>query len=121
MKKITCEMCGSTDLLKQDGVFVCQTCGTKYSVEEAKKMMVEVSGIVAVKNAAQLENLLSLAQSSFESKNYAQAEGFCNQVIAMDDKNYTAWKVYGIFVPPYYFISKSSVFPYFLYIFYHIF
>ena len=34
-------MCGSTDLMKQDGVFVCQSCGTKYSVEEAKKMMVE--------------------------------------------------------------------------------
>ena len=41
MKQLTCEMCGSTDLMKQDGVFVCQSCGTKYSVEEAKKMMVE--------------------------------------------------------------------------------
>ena len=38
MKQLTCEMCGSTDLLKQDGVFVCQSCGCKYSVEEAKKM-----------------------------------------------------------------------------------
>ncbi len=46
MKPLTCEMCGSTNLLKQDGVFVCQSCGTKYSVEEAKKMMVE--GTVAV-------------------------------------------------------------------------
>ena len=41
MKKIVCEMCGSNDLLKKDNVFVCQSCGTKYSVEEAKKMMVE--------------------------------------------------------------------------------
>ena len=41
MKRLTCEMCGSTDLIKQDGVFVCQTCGCKYSIEEAKKMMVE--------------------------------------------------------------------------------
>ena len=47
MKQLTCEMCGSNDLLKQDGVFVCQTCGTKYSVEEAKKMMIE--GTVDVK------------------------------------------------------------------------
>ena len=46
MKQLTCEMCGGTDLLKQDGVFVCQSCGCKYSVEEAKKMMVEVSGAV---------------------------------------------------------------------------
>ena len=37
MKKITCEMCGGTDLIKQDGVFVCQNCGMKYSLEDAKK------------------------------------------------------------------------------------
>lgn len=95
MKQLTCEMCGSTDLMKQEGVFVCQSCGCKYSVEEAKKMMVEVSGAVEVMNAAQLKNLLNLANSSFESKNYAQAEEFCNQVIAMDDKNYEAWKLKG--------------------------
>ena len=56
MKQLTCEMCGSTDLMTQDGVFVCQSCGTKYSVEEAKKMMVEVGVAVEVKNAAQLES-----------------------------------------------------------------
>lgn len=96
MKQLTCEMCGGTDLLKQDGVFVCQTCGCKYSVEEARKMMDEVSGnAVEVKNAAQLENLLNLAKSSFESQNYAQAENFCNQVIAMDGENYEAWKLKG--------------------------
>ena len=99
MKQLTCEMCGSTDLMKQDGVFVCQSCGMKYSVEDAKKMMVEgtveVQGNVQVKNAAQLENLLNLAHSSFDSKNYAQAEEFCNQVIAMDAVNYDAWKLKG--------------------------
>ena len=55
MKQLTCEMCGSTDLLKQEGVFVCQICGCKYSVEEAKKMMVEgtvqIEGDVKVKDA----------------------------------------------------------------------
>lgn len=99
LKRLTCEMCGGTDLIKQDGVFVCQACGMKYSVEDAKKMMiegtVEVQGVVAVKNTAQLENLLRLAQSSYESKNYAQAEEFCNQVIAMDSANYEAWKIKG--------------------------
>lgn len=37
MKQLTCEMCGSTKLIKQDGVFVCQSCGCQYSVEEARK------------------------------------------------------------------------------------
>lgn len=95
MKRLTCEMCGSTDLVKQDGTFICQTCGTKYTTEEAKKLLVEVEGAVEVKNAAQVDNLLQLAHSSFDSKNYAQAEAFCNQVIAMDATNYEAWKLKG--------------------------
>ena len=99
MKQLKCEMCGGTDMIKQDGAFVCQNCGMKYSVEEAKKMMiegtVEVQGTVNIKNTAQLDNLLQLAQSSYNSKNYAQAEGFCNQVIAMDATNYEAWKLKG--------------------------
>ena len=56
MKRLTCEMCGGTDLIKQDGVFVCQYCGTKYSVEEARKMMidgtVDVQGTVKIDNSA---------------------------------------------------------------------
>lgn len=51
MKALTCEMCGSTNLIKEDGVFVCQSCGTKYSVEEARKMMGE--GVVDVKWSSQ--------------------------------------------------------------------
>lgn len=29
MKQLVCEVCGSNDLIKQDGVFVCQACGHK--------------------------------------------------------------------------------------------
>lgn len=43
MKKIVCEMCDSTEFVKEDGLFVCQECGCKYSVAEARKLMVEVS------------------------------------------------------------------------------
>ena len=42
MKAIVCEMCGSNDLIKRDGVYICQNCGTKYTVEEAKNLLVEV-------------------------------------------------------------------------------
>lgn len=37
MKALVCEMCGSQDLVKTDGMYVCQNCGTKYTVEDAKK------------------------------------------------------------------------------------
>lgn len=39
MGHIACELCGSADLIKQDGAFVCQSCGCKYSLEEVKKLM----------------------------------------------------------------------------------
>ena len=74
MKQLKCEMCGSTDLIKQDGVFVCQSCGVKYSVEEAKKMMVEgtvvVEGVVSVDETAKIENWLNLSKNAIDSGNY---------------------------------------------------
>ena len=39
MGKLVCDLCGSDDLIKSEGVFVCQGCGAKYSVEEARQMM----------------------------------------------------------------------------------
>ena len=54
MKQLTCEMCGGTDLLKQDGVFVCQGCGCKYSVEEARKLMMDVDGAINVRGTVQV-------------------------------------------------------------------
>ncbi|MCR5296149.1 MAG: hypothetical protein K6E17_01955 [Clostridiales bacterium] len=99
MKQLTCEVCGCNDLMKQDGVFVCQACGCKYSLDEVRKMMiegtVEVQGTVQVANAAQVSNLLKMAHSAFDSKNYAKAEEFCDQAIAMNDKNDDAWALKG--------------------------
>ena len=39
MKELVCDMCGSNNIIKQNGLFVCQACNTKYSIEEARKMM----------------------------------------------------------------------------------
>ena len=36
---LTCELCGSTNFVKDAGMFVCQGCGTKYTVEEAQRLM----------------------------------------------------------------------------------
>jgi len=55
MKRLTCEMCGSNDFAKVDGFMVCQSCGTKYSIEEAKKLMVEVEGTVSVQGTVQID------------------------------------------------------------------
>lgn len=99
MKRLTCEMCGSTDLIKQDGVFVCQTCGCKYSIEEAKKMMVEgtveVTGTVKVDNSAAIENYLDMARNAIDASNNKEADEYCNKIIEMDTSNWEAWFIKG--------------------------
>lgn len=84
MKKLVCEMCGGTELLKKDGVFVCQSCGTQYSVEEAKKMMIEgtvdVEGTVKVDNSAFVEKYLANARRALSKEDYEEVEKYYNMV-----------------------------------------
>lgn len=95
MKQLTCEMCGGTDLTKQDGVFVCQTCGCKYSVEEARKMMVEgtvdVRGTISVDKSNEFNNYLSLAESAINSNDGKTALDYANKALEIEPKNARAW------------------------------
>lgn len=94
MKQLTCEMCGSTDLMKQDGVFVCQTCGMKYSVDEAKKMMIEgtvdVQGTVKVDNSAFVEKYLQNARRAKQKEDWEETEKYYNMVEQNAPKNIEA-------------------------------
>lgn len=74
MKALVCEMCNSNDVVKQDGVFICQNCGTKYSVEEAKKMMIEMSGSVDVSGSTIKVDNSSFVQRSLENARRAKAK-----------------------------------------------
>lgn len=49
----TCELCGGTEFVKSDGMFVCQGCGTKYSPEEAQQLMKEEAPESAMSKVAQ--------------------------------------------------------------------
>lgn len=101
MKPLTCEMCGSTNLLKQDGVFVCQSCGTKYSVEEAKKMMVEgtvsVEGTVKIDTSSELENLYQIARRAKESNNSENAQKYYDMILVKDPNSWEASFYVGYF------------------------
>lgn len=46
MQAIKCELCGSNQLIKENGYYQCEHCGTKYTLEEAKKLI--VSGTIEV-------------------------------------------------------------------------
>ena len=95
MKQLTCEMCGSNDLLKQEGVFVCQTCGCKYSVEEAKRMMiegtVEVKGAVQVDKNNEIDALLKRVFMFLEEEKWKEADEYCEKVLDIDPENPEAY------------------------------
>lgn len=87
MKAIVCEMCGSHDVMKQDGLYVCQTCGTKYSVEDAKKLMVEIEGpvdvsgsTVKVDDSESTEKILQLARRAASEGNSENAAKYYEMV-----------------------------------------
>lgn len=88
MKQLTCEMCGSTDLLKQDGMFVCQNCGTKYTVDEAKKLMVE--GTVKIDNSEKLRNLYTLARQAKDSNDAENAVKYYDLIKQEDPRSWEA-------------------------------
>lgn len=92
MKRLDCEMCGSTDLVKQDGVFVCQSCGCKYSVEEAKKMMIEgvvqVEGTVRIDNSDKEETYRNMAISAYNAGNTTEAYQYFLKVLEINPTDY---------------------------------
>ena len=94
MKALQCEMCGSQDLVKDGGVFICQSCGTKYSVEEAKKMMVEgtvdVKGTVKVDTSDELKNLYEIARRAKDSDNSENATKYYDMILVKDPSSWEA-------------------------------
>ena len=70
--------------MKQEGVFVCQSCGAKYSVEDAKKMMgstVETTEKVAVSDTTRLDNLYKLARRAKDDNNFDKAAQYYEQIL----------------------------------------
>ncbi|MDO4437506.1 MAG: TFIIB-type zinc finger domain-containing protein [Coriobacteriaceae bacterium] len=95
MKRLTCEMCGGTDLIKEDGVFVCQSCGCKYSIDEAKKMMVDgvvnVTGTVSLENSASIESYLKLASDAKDTQNWGKLEAYAFKILEINPSEAIAW------------------------------
>lgn len=95
MKQLTCEMCGGTELIKQDGVFVCQNCGTKYSVDDAKKMMIEIDGTVEVTGTVKVDhtnkiaNFYQLARMDIDKDSCGNAQKYYEGILLEEP---TSWE-----------------------------
>ena len=84
MKALVCELCGGNDFLKENDFFVCQNCGTKYTAEDAKKMMVEgtveVQGTVRVDNSDFVQKFLMNARRAKQKEDWEETEKYYNMV-----------------------------------------
>lgn len=97
MKALVCEMCSSHDIVKQDGMYVCQSCGTKYTPEDAKSLMKEVEGKVDVSGSTvkvdqsdELSKLLSVARRAKEENNAQKAANYYDRVLQIDPDSWEA-------------------------------
>lgn len=91
---MVCELCGSNDFTKDDdGFFVCDYCRTKYTPEQAQKMLVE--GTVRVDRSDDADKYLKLAQAALDHANISEASSYANRVLEIDTENSRAWFIKG--------------------------
>lgn len=101
MKQMTCEMCGGTELVKQDGMFVCQSCGCKYTVEEARKLMSgdedsapvaapTASTTVKVDTSEKLTKLYQIARRAKDDNNSENAAKYYDLILQEDPMSWEA-------------------------------
>ena len=84
-----CELCGSGDFVKENDMFVCQYCHTKYSVADAKKLFVEC--VVKIDESDKVANLYDRARKSLEVDDLKHAAEYYKEIL---DRNPNDWEAY---------------------------
>lgn len=93
MKKMQCEVCGSTEIKKiSDDIFECQSCGIQYSKNEIQKLLVEITGEVKIDRSKEIENALTRAEQFLNNEDFSKALEYYNKVLDLDPNNEVAHK-----------------------------
>jgi hypothetical protein len=89
-----CEICNSSELIKKGGVFICESCGAKYSLEVTKKMFedgtIEVSKTIKTDTSSELKNLYELARRARGSSNNDNALKYYDMILVKDPSSWEA-------------------------------
>lgn len=93
MKKMQCEVCGSTEIKKIDDlIFECQSCGVQYSKEEVKKLLVEITGEVKIDHSQDAENMVKRAKQFEDRGDQEKAQEYYEKALDYDPDNEEATK-----------------------------
>lgn len=88
MKKMQCEACGSTKIKKiSDDLFECQYCGVQYSNDEAKGLLVEITGSVKIDHSDEVENAIKRGTQYEDAGNISRAMEYYDRALDMDADN----------------------------------
>ena len=91
MKKMQCEVCGSTDIKKvDDSIFECQSCGVQYDKNEVQKLLVELTGEVKIDHSEEIKNTLKRAQQFLDEGDFSKASEYYNKVLDLAPNNESA-------------------------------
>lgn len=92
MAQFVCELCGGNSIVKQGDMFVCQGCGTQYTVEQARQMMnIDAASPVPASNSNEkLENLYNLARRAKEDENDENAAKYYEMIMLEDPSSWEA-------------------------------
>lgn len=81
MKAMVCEMCTSPELVMQNGLLVCQHCGTKYRVDDAQNLF--AVSAASADRSEELQNLFVLARRARDTHNAVSAQKYYEQILLL--------------------------------------
>jgi tetratricopeptide (TPR) repeat protein len=87
MKKIVCEVCGSNDLIKKGDNFVCNYCGTKYTLESMQQML----GTVKIDKSDSIDNYFELARRAKNNNDVKTALKYYEMILEESPNNWEAY------------------------------
>lgn len=93
MKVIKCELCGSTEVIKNEGLYQCVHCKTRYTAQEASKLLTDVQ----IDRSIELENYLVLARRAKTEDNVKDAQKYYELALQISPDNWEAAFYYSYF------------------------
>lgn len=94
MVNIKCELCGSSEFKKDGDFFICEHCGCKYTIEQAKKLIidgtVQVEGKVEINTSEKIKNLYTIARRSKDNNDWDAAKRYYDLVLQEDPQSWEA-------------------------------
>ncbi len=94
MKKIICEMCCGNNLVTEDGVLVCLNCGTKYTKEQSRRMLMTINA----ESDSPLEKYYINARRALKQQDWVGVERYYDLVLREEPNSIEAifYNAYGM-------------------------